>query len=170
MKEKFTMTIPCKFYVANYLINNGGNPVDLSVFPDLYYIFKNKLTREHINEKRKPQIAKPATVTVIIPNDWFYRYGFNLSTEDAKEFVLKAEMQLKQKMRQYVLMKRSFGNSIASAIRDFQEEFALYEPVWPFESIKKDYDRHVSPEKGRVLKDIRTQFLDRFYEEIYTLN
>jgi hypothetical protein len=142
MANHFTISIPCKYYIKVYLENNCGVPVNLSCFPEIYYAFKSLLTKNGEPVKPICRIYEPETVTIIIPPDWFYRYGFIMNTPSTLKFLRLVEKQLKYKMRQYIEMNSITGRSVASCIRYFQDEFALPEPVWSFESIKKDFDRH----------------------------
>lgn len=138
----YTIKIPCKKYVKAYLENNAGIPVNLKHLPEILGEFKNML--EKTSNPREPICLKvfTETVIIIIPPDWFYRYGYEMSKESIKNLNLIVEEKVKFLMRQYVSLNNSLGLKIAPAIREIQNKFGFPEPVWSFESIKKEFDRH----------------------------
>jgi hypothetical protein len=150
--------IPCKFYIKIYFENNCGIPADLSIFPDLLTKLKSSFRISSTPNRRLATIYDPETITILIPEEWSFGDEHFLSYWDRKSFVLALESKLKCIMREYIASNISFGRSLASSIRDFQEEFCLPENVWPYESIKKDCDRHGF--KRICKKNIQKAFTD----------
>ena len=125
-----------------YLENNCGFPVDLTCFPDLENDFKKRLTRYPEQYKRLSQIGEPSVVKIIIQDDWYKNFGCFMSHKNMYLFNMMVERKLKALMREYISYSCSHGYSIASGIRQFQNEFGFSEFSWCFETIKKDYSRH----------------------------
>jgi len=157
MKNHFTITMPAKHYIRKYLEINCGVPVNLSVFPDLFHDFRQRLTKDPGPEKPRFNIADPETVTIIISDADFYRKGFEMSEGDIKEFTKLVEMRIKYLSRLYITNSTSTGMTLTLAIQTFQEDYGLPEEVWAFESIKKDYFRNVGKSKKSILKSLKKE-------------
>lgn len=162
--DHFTLTIPCKYYIGAYLENNCGIPADLSVFPELLIDFRKRLDKTPELHTPSSTIAEPSTVTIIIPNDDFYRYGYSMSKKNIHEFLYRIEKKLKFISRQYITLGIIMGNSMTSTIRSFQEEYCLSETVWAFETIKKDYDRNAQKSEFNR-KSLKGEFCDNLVKE-----
>jgi hypothetical protein len=99
----------------------------------------------------------PETITVIIQSDVFYRHGWEMNKENILDFNRKVEQKAKYLMRQFVSVNSSLGVPVSICIREFQERFGFYEPVWSYESIKKDFDRHGSSPEMKTIKVLRVE-------------
>lgn len=144
--------IQCKSYVAAYLkkhhysiCENGVEAVDLSSNRFLKEYFLNVLSRASQRfDNRITLSTYPDKVFIHITNDEFDRYGYTVSKTSMLRFNTFVEDFIKKHSRIYVgLLHRNRGIMKAKAIRRFQEEFGLTEDVFPYETIKKDIDRHV---------------------------
>lgn len=162
----YTLTIPCKYYVKIYLENNCGTPVDLSVFPDLQERFRVSLDKTSGEFKFSCKPPEQEVVTIIIPDDWFNRYGYFMSVERIFDFRMSVENKLKYLMRQYIAVNTMAGLSITASIKAFQEDYCLQEHVWSFESIKKDFDRHGSKVKLKAKRSLRDEMSDLFRDNL----
>jgi hypothetical protein len=157
MTNHFTIKIPCKKYVKAFLESNCGTPADLSNLPDLQLQFERCLRRK-AGYRETDQICNYTDeVTLIIPSASFYRYGWEINKEGIREMNRIVEARVKFLMRQYVMFNHKLGQPVAVAIRQFQEEFGFPEPVWAYESIKKDFDRHMVESKGLSFKELRAE-------------
>jgi hypothetical protein len=157
MANHFTVKIQCKKYVKTYLEINCGTPAHLKHLPDLFEMFRvglNKTTSltDSLNER-----AYSDEVTIIIPPDWFYRYGFELSKKTVIEINKEVEFKVKYLMRQYVGLNSSLGISVAACIREFQDKFGFYESIWSFESIKKEFYRHGKKMEIKTLQKLKLE-------------
>ena len=138
-----TLKIPCKRYVKAYLENHCGAPVNLQHLPELMEEFRRGLSKTPCHkESRKTRIGYEEEVSIIIPENFFYRYGWEMEDDNIRDFNRLLEAQVKYLMRQYVSLNHSMGIPVASCIRSFQSKFGFEEPIWSFESIKKDFDRN----------------------------
>ena len=157
MSQHFTIKIPCKRYVKAFLECNCGTPVDLKHLPDLLEEFRRGLEKKPCHRESSDLVMLCDTVTIIIPPDMFYRYGWELNKENIIDFNRNAELKVKFFMRQYIAVNKSLGSPVAACIREFQNEFCFPESTWSYESIKKDFDRHGSVPDLKILKDLKTE-------------
>ena len=153
----FTIKIPCKTYVKAYLETNCGTPVNLQHLPDLLEEFRRGLARKPEHRESADLAACRELVTIIIPPDMFYRYGWEMNKENILDFNRKIEMKVKSFMRLHVAFNSSLGTPVANCIREFQEIFGFPEPVWSYESIKKDFDRHGHIPKLKTMKELKSE-------------
>jgi hypothetical protein len=164
MTDLFTINVPCKPYVKAYLENNCGTPVNLKLLPELLQEFRARL-----NKKPSCQISGNRyadSVTIIIPPDWFYRYGWELNRESIKDLNKLVEHKVKFIMSQYVALNNSLGISIAICIREFQERFDFPEHVWAYESIKKDFYRNGQKSQFKMIKQLKSEIRSNFLKEM----
>lgn len=142
MANHFTVTIPAKPYVKAFLENNCGIPVDLKNIPEIQAEFIRALEKKPMRRETDDIAKWPEKVTIIIPPDSFYRHGWEMNKTNISSFNKFVEHRIKFIMRSYISMNRILGIPVASCIRDFQSEYNFPEPIWAYDSIKKDYDRH----------------------------
>jgi hypothetical protein len=157
MSDHFTIRIPCKSYVKAYLENNCGTPVDLHHLPVMMEELKRGLIKKQEHNECKKVAEYEPFVTVIIPSDYFYRYGWEMNKDNILDFNRKAELHVKFNMRQFILVNRGIGVPVATCIKEFQEKYGFPEPIWSYDSIKKDFDRHGQIVEMKIIKDLRQE-------------
>lgn len=162
MSDRFSLEIPCKKYVKAYLENNCGHPVNLQHIPELMEEFRRGLAKMPCHKDSKKPGLYEDSVTIIIPPNFFYRYGWELQQEHIRDLNRIIEIRVKFLMRQYVSLNHSMGVPIATCIREFQDKFGFPEPVWSYESIKKDYDRNGLNNSINILKNLK-QEIDKIF-------
>ncbi len=155
--SRFTIKIPCKPYVRVFLEINCGDTVDLSHLPVLLKEFKRSLSKKPEHREASILAKYKDFVTVIVPSDMFYRYGWEMNKENLLDFNKAAELQVKFFMRQYISINNNVGVKIADSIREFQDRFGFTESVWNYESIKKDYDRNVSRSEIKLIRGLKVE-------------
>ena len=153
--ERFTIKIPCKPYVRVYLEINCGEPVNLKHLPILLKEFKRSLSKKPEHREKACVAVYPDTVSIIIPTDLFYRYGWEMNRENVLDFNRLVELQIKFFMRQYISVNNTLGISVANSIREFQERFGFNESIWAYESIKKDFDRNGKISELKLIKGLK---------------
>ena len=157
MANHFTTKVHCKKYVKAFLELNCGTPADLSFLPEIKSEFTRCLSKKP-SHREKSEIANwPDTISIIIPHDDFYRYGWEINREKEMDFNRMVEQRVKFFMRQYVGHNHSLGIPVAVCIREFQDRFGFAEPIWPFESIKKDFDRNGKVPELKTVKELRNE-------------
>ncbi len=157
MREPFTIKIHCKRYVKAYLEIMCGTPADLRNLPDLLQDLRNCLVKKPGHRENVDVARWPDTVTVIIPPDYFYRHGWEMNRENELDFNRKVEKKVKYTMRQFIALNRALGLPTSTCVREFQEKFGFYEPIWSFESIKKDFDRNGRTANLKTLVQLRKE-------------
>ena len=145
----FNVTIPVKPYVKKYLENRFGSPVDFSGDKHINKYFLNLLEKNnHRNDRRifiYGRVAYREEVTILISNDKFERYGFDISKNSNVDFNNFMEEHIKSQSRLFVGVCSAVGMKAAVAIRNFQNTFQFEEDDFAFETIKKDIQRNGYP-------------------------
>ncbi len=151
--------IPTKQYVARFIANMYGTPADLSSNRFVYKYFQSLLDRRvHRFSKRiafnidggNKNNPYRTTVDIVINDDVFMRKGWSLSKDDIVDFNLFVEDYIKEFARLYIAMSITHGIRETQAIRDFQISLGFSEEDWPFDSIKKDFDRNYTKIGSRL--------------------
>lgn len=143
----FTLLLPTKPYVHQFLTQNYGNPADISADPRLQNYLRRCLRkpsrRRHANYSMLKLAKYSCESRILISSDDFYRYGWELTRTDSISFNRELENRAKFFMRNMVSLYVSFMN-LKDAILLFQENFNYPEDTWSYDSIRKDFDRHGS--------------------------
>ncbi len=163
----FTIELPTKPYVKQFLELNYGFPVDLKQDRVLYLNFRRCLKKpnKRYDYKRKNIPSLYSEVArIVISEDDFYRYGWELTRTDiislGKEFEERAKFFMRNILSLYMnLMSKK------DSIYKFQSRFGFSEEIWSYESIKKDFDRN----GPKVRADINSILANKF-EKIFLEN
>ena len=143
----FFLELPVKPYVKQYIVLNYGNPADFSTNKNLQHNFRKcliKPTKRFNTIYEKASFCKyTATIKIILSQDDFYRHGWELSLTDIISFGKSLEHQAKFLMRNMISFYMTFLNE-RDAITHFQNNFGFTEDIWPYDSIRKDYERFTS--------------------------
>lgn len=167
--ENYSVIIYTKSYSKHFLELNYGNPVNLSKCKELYEIFKSYL-KKHSNSKSSKVLSNNIyshKVEIFISEDDFYRFGWEISSNDMFQFNKIIQNRAKFMMRNLISFYNSFM-SLSDSIRYFQDNFGFNEDVWPFESIKKDLMRNNNlikiDFKKEITEKIEKIILNNLYE------
>ena len=147
MSQPITITIPVKPYIKRFIEINYGLPADLSSSGELVKMVKRCLRKP--NKRWDHKLCDKTrvlyeTVEIIISEDTFYRYGWEISKTDTVALGKEFERRVKVFMRNIVGVNYALGLPINTSILRFQEKFSFPEDVWSYESIKKDFYRNGS--------------------------
>lgn len=151
VKDRFVCWVPCKPYVKQYLIQNFNSPdtkwpeiVNLSQDKQLLQDFRKRLTNPcgRFDNKYSSLSRYSTTVPIEMSKDDFYRYGWALTNTEAVGFCTIVERRVKTMLCTYLDVHRSFGIPVSVAIRNFQAKFGFSEDVWPYDSIRREYNRN----------------------------
>ena len=142
--KRFNVFVPVKPYVKRFLEINYGDPVNFINHPREHDFLKRMLhkpdfLKDYMYHEEFQRLT--TTVTVLISQNDFYRYGWQLSKSDTVRFGKHFEYQTKQLMRSIVGNYISFGIPLMMAIEMFQIRYHMEEEYWPFDAIKKDFYR-----------------------------
>jgi len=152
-----TIDVRVKPYVRQYLINNCGNPVDLNHMPKFKSLFKRLLHNSCLRFESLQPPQNECYVSIIVSNDSFYRYGWEMSKANMMIFNAEVENDIKFVMRNFISTYSTFY-SIATCIRMFQDRFNFPEDVWKYDAIDKDIERNSTVKKSKMVQE----FIDSF--------
>ena len=150
-KDRFACWLPCKPYVKQFLLINFNAPdsrwdeiINLSSDRDLQDDFVRRLKkRDTRNDDKYVNLYRYTTkVPIEISRDTFYRHGWILTNTDAVGFGAKVEHRVKQILFLYLDTYVSMGIPLSVAIRNFQSLFCFDDDSWPYDSIRREYNRH----------------------------
>lgn len=140
---RFTVTVPVKSYVYQFLLLNYGDPVDFSFHPKLHSFFTDLLSKEDSTEHWTPTwTGYSHSIQIRITERTFYHHGWTISKQSIFKFGAEFENRVKFLMRHVVAMHYGYGLPINISIAKFQDDFGFPEDIWSYDSIKKDFYRH----------------------------
>jgi hypothetical protein len=169
MPDTPTINILVKPYVKRYLINNCGNPADLSKLPKVQSLFK-RLLRKPLFRFESLKIPDHACyVSIQISNDTFSRYGWEMTRTGMMQFNSEIEAMIKFIMRTYITHRAALGYTVAKCVRDFQTWFDMPEDVWSWDAIYKDLYRHTDITKDREIESFLKQ-MDKKLNKLFVEN
>lgn len=168
--SKFLVSFPCKPYVKRFLEVSYGNldrldgncPIDISKDKLLYTEFQQKLKKKSFRrDAMYPTFTKYSEIVdIVISQDDFYRYGWELSVTDSVYLNQVLENRCKVLMYTIVGARVAIGMTLTSSIDDFQEMFSFTEDIWQRESIYKDCQRNLNIERNMLSQQI-SQLIDK---------
>jgi hypothetical protein len=155
--SKFTCQLPVKSYIKAYIENNCGHPAELSHLPDIKQLFISCLRNPRFNRDSQAKCNYTHNLEILLSEDAFYRYGWELSNTDVVRFNQKCESIIKFNSRQFIAANASLGMPVSKCIREFQRTFNFSEDAFPFETIKKDFDRHGRKVPINIILDYKVE-------------
>jgi len=144
--DQITVEVFVKPYVAKYLENNYGSPVDLSLCTNIRKIFLQFLTNpsseydKRIDAKTDNGARKP--VYIIISEYEFYNYGWELTLTNMLNFNGMIEEIIKTRMHDYMFILETIEKKITRRIQIFRDDLGFSEDDFTYDAIKKDFYRH----------------------------
>jgi len=143
--QKFTVSIPVKPYVKRFLEINYGMPVDFTPDAQTNKFFTDLLRKPNTRfDNNYPEEICTYTheVEVLISEDYFYRYGWELTKTNIVAFGKRFEDRAKTLMRSVVGVYHGIGLPFKNSITKFQDRFGFDEDTWTYQTIKKDFYRN----------------------------
>jgi len=145
MADQFTISISIKPYLRRFVEINYGLPADFSQDKSLNGLVRRSLRKPNTRNNKalsKNTSLNSESIEVVINQDDFYRYGWEISATDQVAICKEIEGRAKTFMRSIVGVYVSLGRPINISINRFQEKFGFNEDIWSYESIKKDFYRN----------------------------
>lgn len=167
----YTISIIAKPYIKRFIQNTYGDPANINSSPILREKLISSLTKpcyKYDNTRYDKQIfGYTETIEIIITNDQFYRYGWELSNTDMIAFNKLAEHEIKLVMRNFISTCLYLPNmQIKDAIELFQKQFNFTDEDWSFSAIQKDFYRngyHPKNNYSSILKDTVNQIVTNLF-------
>lgn len=162
-KDRFVCWVPCKPYVKQFLLQNFNAPdekwseiVNLSTDKQLQHEFRKRLTNPcgRFDNKYTSLARYSTTVPIEISKDDFYRCGWALTNTEAVGFCIMIERKVKAMLCTYLDVHRTFGIPVSVAIRKFQKKFGFSEDIWPYDSIRREYNRNGLKEENLLATEL----------------
>jgi hypothetical protein len=155
--SKFTCKLPVKSYIKSYLENNCGSPADLSGLPEIYDFFVSSLRRPRFHRDNHSKCNYSDSIDIMISEDIFHRFGWQLSKTDTIRFNQRCEAFIKFNSRQFIMANNALGIPVSECIREFQQLYNFSEDSFSYETIKKDFDRHGTKASIKLIRDFRKE-------------
>jgi len=169
---KFFVAVPVKPYVKRFIDINYGTPADFNNHPEVHGFFQKLLRKPSTRfDNNYPSSICTYTeeIEVIISEDDFYRYGFELTKTDIVSFGKLFEERVKMLMRSMVGIYHGIGLPLNVSINKFQDRFNFDEDTWSYQTIKKDFYRNGTLEKIDFNNEIFTKIEKILLVNLYSL-
>lgn len=167
MKDRrFKITLKVKPYVWQYLVNHFQDQkipevglVNLRNDSELNLVLKKILCKKRTQyDKRYDSSSRYSQeVKIIISQDDFTRYGWEMSPTDCVQFGLIIERRAKHELYTYINLYSSMGGTIQEAILSAQQVLNYPEDMWPADSIRRGFSRN-RPESLNLKDLIASEF------------
>lgn len=168
--KEFTIKIPVKPYVKRFLELNFGDPVYFHIDKEDYNELRRCLnkSRRWDNKYSKFLCTYRETVTVLLSEDDFYRFGWDMTATNVVRFNSRFEKNAKTLMRSMVGIYNALGLPMNVSITKFQDKFYFDENCWHYETIRKDFQRRGYVEKidfeNEIFNKVERIVLDNLYK------
>lgn len=163
------VNLPVKPYVKKYLEDNCGSPAKLNSLPNLHRFFNILLERPIFRRDKEINFGHYSeNIEIHISEDTFYRYGWELSKTNIISFNKEVEDLVKAQSRSYIGIYAALGIHVHKCIRNFQEATGYSEDIYPFATIKKDFQRNCTENPKESYKDLR-QLIDKIFMDSLSL-
>lgn len=151
----YSIQLRTKSYIKHFLTFYYGDPVDLSADKELYQNLRRRLSKKSLRFEKRGVSDRmySSVVEIMISEDDFYRFGWELSNTDIIAFNHDIEATVKFYMRNIISIYETIMTQ-KEAILLFQERFGFIEDIWSYESIKKDYFRNCNYAKFKIIPKI----------------
>ncbi len=150
-------------YVCRYLVDNFGvrgsnvkNLVDIRSDSAMMAFFTPRLMKpNHTYDSRIQKSTysyRTARVAIEISANSFERTGWALSPTDEAAFAKMLELRLHGILLAYLQAHYMISGDAAVSIRAFYRHFHQNEDTWPYDSIRKIWNRSLSPSQKITLR------------------
>lgn len=146
-----TTDLPVKPYVGHFLKSRYGDPVNLSRENMIGKFFYLLISDDSIKNTKTESIYKD-TIQIKITEDVFIRKGYMINHQGIIMFNNFVTAHIKERMFIYVdaLLEANSSIKIKQALEQAMHKFMFNENVFPYETLKKSYDRYRLAEKKQI--------------------
>lgn len=168
-KPRYVVWIHVAPYVCRYLLDNYGvadseikNLVDIRGDAALMSFFRSRLIKpSHAYDLRKSRRRgvgyRSERMAIAIPGSWFTRYGWALSATDECDVAKQLERRLHGMLMAYLSYHYAYTGDLAACIRSFYRRFHQTEETWPYDSIRKIWNRNYTSEQKWSLREAKIE-------------
>ncbi len=174
-KNRYIVWIHVAPYVCRYLVDNFGvsdpevrNLVDIRADAQLMAFFSPRLVKASHRYDRKKNGApsrhyRTVKVGLLISADQFTRSGWALSPTDEDALAKLLEKRCHGILMAFLAGYYMLTGDLAASIRAFYRRFHQTEDTWPYDSIRKIWNRTFTPAEKMSLKDDKIEhFVEKF--------
>jgi hypothetical protein len=139
--------ISTKPYIKRYLQDKFGPNVAITRGTEIGKYFFSLLERNVRDDDGNKYFEYKTKVSVTLSESVYFRYGYIITRTGMRDFNIFVEYLIKRDLRNWVSASicgaRMTGQKlmVAKAIRQFAEAYNFDESSFPFDTMKKDYDR-----------------------------
>ena len=164
-KERYVVWVHVAPYVCRYLIDNFGvqdaaipNLVDIRRDQGIMAFLSAMLTKpphryDKRNESRRNNRSE--RVAILISADRFLRSGWALSPTAESKLAHMLELRCQGMLITFLHMHYCITGCLADSIRAFYRRFRQTEETWPYDSIRKIWNRRYGiKEKNNMKKQL----------------
>lgn len=162
-RDIYSIQIHCKKYVQRYLIIHfsariAGRPVLVDISKDeeiksfLYRAIKQPSNRRKASIKENSK--RNSIIELKVSEDFFNRYGHELTTTDELRLNSIVEGRCKSELLMFLSLQYAIHQSIESSINAFYKMYGFNENNWPSMSIRKIWDRKMKSEKISIREEL----------------
>lgn len=161
-KHRYVVWVNVTPYVCRYLVDNFGVPsseiknlIRIDGDPQMMAFFTPRLTKPtHRYDRRLTQGVghRTARVAIEISASRFTRCGWALSPTDESAFSRMLELRCHGILLTFLSAHYMISGDASASIRAFYRVFHQTEETWPYDSIRKIWNRNVSVERKKTIK------------------
>ena len=162
-KNRYVVWVHVAPYVCRYLVDNFGvddtdikNLVNINNDQTLMAFFTPHLVKQcHRYDRRtadKKTGYRTARVAIEVSASKFARNGWALSPTDEAAFAKLLEMRCQGMLLTFLSAHYIISGDAAASIREFYRVFHQNEQTWPYDSIRKIWNRNVSREEKMTIR------------------
>lgn len=162
-KNRYVVWVRVAPYVCRYLVDNFGvrdesvkNLIDIRRDAALMAFFTPRLEKSsHRYDRRSQQPTRSyrtARVAIEITASCFERSGWALSPTDEAALARMLELRLRGILIAFLTAHYIISGDVAASIRAFYRTFHQTEDTWPYDSIRKIWNRQVPRAQKQTLR------------------
>lgn len=161
-KHRYVVWVHVTPYVCRYLVDNFGVPcseiknlIRIDGDPQMAAFFNPKLTKSmhrYDIRLRNGVGYRTARVAIEISAARFTRSGWALSPSDESAFARMLELRCHGILLTFLSAHYMISGDASASIRAFYRVFHQTEETWPYDSIRKIWNRNVSVERKHTIK------------------
>lgn len=156
--------IQVKPHVKQFLTTQcGESPTNLKLLPDIWKYYKDLLKNPIYHDDHRKIANYNDEIYVVISDDMFYRYGYELTKNNTVKFNNYIDKLIKNMSRQFISIQMNFGVKQTVAACKFIEAFNFADKLDPHTIAKDFYRNNINTRKNHLynmmFKEIEKNFM-----------
>lgn len=179
-KPRYVVWVHVAPYVCRYLVDNYGvedpdikNLVNISGDPGLMAFFTPRMVKSSHRYDKRMEARKygyrSAKVAIEVSASSFARNGWALSATDEAALAKLLELRCKGILISFLTAHYMISGDAAASIRAFYRTFHQTEETWPYDSIRKIWNRNVSTTSKKTIKtQLEREIIEKIVVQLST--